>query len=72
MHLLESVRACQLLGPLKTFSSVKVCQLSDYFVFAALFLLVVGAMTRPRIHLPTGTSSSISVKAMKYWPLADF
>ena len=72
MHLLESVRACQSLGPLKTFNNVKLCQFSEYLVLAALFLLVEGAMTRPRIHLPTGTSSSRSEKAMKYWPFADF
>ena len=65
IHLLESVRPCQSLGPLRTFNKVKLCQFSEYLDLAALFLLVDGAMIRPRIHLSVGSSSSRSEKAMK-------
>ena len=66
MHLSEFVRFCQSLGPLRTLKRVKLCQFSEYFDVAALFLLVDGARIRPRIHLPDVSNSSRLEKAMKW------
>ena len=71
IHLSEFLRSCQSLGPLRTFNKVKLCQFSEHFDFAALFLLVDGARIRPRIHLPDISNSSRLEKAMKWWPFAD-
>ena len=65
-HQLEPVRDCQSLGPLSTFRRVKLCQFSEYLEVAALLLPVDGARIRPKIHLPGVSSSSRSVKAMKW------
>ena len=65
------IRACQSsLGPLSILRRVKLCQFSAYLVLAALFLLVEGSRICPRIHLPGGSSSGRSEKAMKKCSLA--
>ena len=71
MHLSVPTRACQSsLGPLSIFRRVKLCQFSAYLVLAVFFLLVEDPRICPRIHLPGGSSSGRSVKAMKKWSLA--
>ena len=51
---------------------MKLCQFSENLVFAALFLLVEGSVTEPRIHLLVGgPKSGKVVKAIKYFPFAD-
>ena len=51
------VRFCQSSGPFNTLNSVNWCQLSAYFDFIALALVVMGVIILPRIHLPAGWSS---------------